>query len=161
MNKEQLIAGLVTNCKCKFSKEKLESWDVADLTTLAESFAANEEASASPVEVPAAPAAPAPAPAALPPELVAWMAGMESMVKGLTANSEREKAEVVAAIVANCRGAFSEADLMRYDLPKLNQVYSSYLPRDYSGNGGYVRANSAEEEAMPMPWPDAFKKLGV
>lgn len=162
MGKEQLIAGLVANSKCKFSKDKLQTWAEGDLQVLQDSL--GEEISIAPATPePEAPLAiPRPETAlTLPPELTTWMAGIESMIKGLTANSDREKAELVAAIVANAHGAWSEADLMRHDLPKLQTVYSSYMPRDYSLSGGTLRVNGPEEETMLMPWPDEFKKLGV
>lgn len=162
MNKTELIGALVANAKCKFSQEKLAAWDEGDLQVLQESLTQGDEAP--PAEVPTA------APATLLPtgqavaqdgELMARIAALETMIKGLTANSDREKAELVAAIVANARGAWSEADLMRHDLAKLQAVYSSYLPRDYSANAGTLRVNGPEEETMLMPWPDEFKKLGV
>ena len=154
MGKEQLIAGLVANSKCKFSQEKLQTWAESDLQVLQESLGDAEQAEAAPAapepEVPHRISRPETVPA-LPPELTSWMAGIESMIKGLTANSEREKAEIVAAIVANSSGAWSEADLMRYDTPKLQGIHASYLPRDYSGNGGYMRMG-------PMGSPTRRKK---
>jgi hypothetical protein len=162
MNKEQLIAGLVANAKCKFSKDKLQTWAEGDLQVLQDSLGEAEPV-AEPTPEPEAPHAihrPETVPT-LSPELEARLAGLESLLKGLSANSDREKAELVSAIVANSHGAWSEADLMRHDLPKLNQVYSSYLPRDYSGNGGAWRTTDPEEEELLMKWPDEFKKLGV
>lgn len=164
MAKAELIAGLTANAKCKFSKEKLESWAEGDLQVLQDSL--GEEATPE--------AAPEPSPEGshphsihrpetvpgMSPELEARLAGLESLLKGLTANSDREKAELVAAIVANSHGAWSEADLMRHDLPKLNQVYSSYLPRDYSGNSGALRVNTPEDEELLMQWPVFAKKEG-
>jgi hypothetical protein len=165
MNKEQLVAGLVTNCKCKFSKEKLESWDVADLTTLAESFAANEEAAPEPAPAPEAEAPhrisrPEPS-LTLPPELDARIAAIEDLLKGVTANTQRERSDLISAIVANSKATWSEAELKGFDTATLHKLHGMAMPRDYSGNGGYVRANSVEEEEMLMPWPDEFKKLGV
>jgi Uncharacterized protein conserved in bacteria (DUF2213) len=164
MNKTELIGALVANCNCKFSKEKLQTWDEADLTALQQSIAVNEDEAPPPSDgSPLGAATPLPTGQALAQdgELMARIAALETMIKGLTANSDREKAELVAAIVTNARGAWSEADLMRHDLAKLQAVYSSYLPRDYSGNGGALRVNGPEEETMLMPWPDEFKKLGV
>lgn len=166
MGKAELIGVLVANAKCKFSKDNLQTWAEGDLQVLQESLGGEETAVDAATEVGSPEGAthkisrPETA-LTLPPELTTWMAGIESMIKGLTANSDREKAELVAAIVANAHGAWSEADLMRHDLPKLQTVYSSYMPRDYSANAGALRANGPEEETMLMPWPDEFKKLGV
>lgn len=166
MGKEQLIAGLVANAKCKFSKEKLQTWAEGDLQVLQESLGTEEtEEVAAPEVVPVHKINRPEAGLGISPEVDARFAAIESLLKGLTANSDREKAELVAAIVANAHGAWSEADLMRHDLPKLQTVYSSYLPRDYSANAGagalWARVNGPEEETMLMPWPDEFKKLGV
>jgi len=161
MNKEQLVAGLVTNCKCKFSKEKLESWDVADLTALQESLAVNEEEAAAPQgEAPHAISRPETVPT-LSPELDARIAAIEDLLRGVTANTQRERSDLIAAIVANSKTTWSEAELRAFDTATLHKLVGMAMPRDYSGNGGYVRTNSVEEEAMLMPWPDEFKKLGV
>lgn len=152
MNKTELIGALVANAKCKFSQEKLATWDEGDLHVLQESLGTEEPAQA---EAPAAApnGLPAPVVPAMSAEIAAELAELRSMIKGLSANSEREKAELVSAIVANSHGAWSEADLMRHDLPKLQQVYGSYQPRDYSGNAGALRVNTPEDEELLMQWP--------
>jgi hypothetical protein len=162
MTKDQLIAGLVANAKCKFSQEKLATWDEADLTALQYSIAANEDEAppATETPAPATPATPLVTPVAQDGELMTRIAALEDVIKGLTANVNEERAGLVAGIVANCRGAFQAADLARFDTNKLRDIYSSYLPRDYSANAGIVRQNGPEDEELLMHWPMFEKKEG-
>lgn len=164
MTKDSLIAGLVANAKCKFSKDKLQTWAEGDLQVLQDSIGAEEPTPAEPTpEVPHTIHRPETVPAGTPwvsPELDARIAAIESLLKGLSANSDREKAELVAAIVANAHGAWSQADLMHFDLAKLQGVYASYAPRDYSANAGYVRSSAGpEDEELLMVWP-VYEKEG-
>ena len=170
MSKQELIAGLTANQKCRFSKEKLESWDEADLTALKESLATNEEEPESSGVAGSQSAVQSPQSTALPSEITQFaemirgLGGLDKLAAalgGVTANVERERSDLIAGIMANSKATWSEAQLRALDTPTLHNVHGMALPRDYSGNGGYVRANDPEEEAMPMPWPDEFKKLGV
>jgi hypothetical protein len=154
MNKTELIGALTANAKCKFAKEKLATWDEADLQVLQESLEEAPEPAAA-ADVPAA----APV-AALPPiagdaDLMARLARIEEMLGHVTANVNEERAGLIAGIVANCRGAWSEAELARCDTNKLRTVYASYMPRDYSANAGALRAGfGPEEEELLMVWPN-------
>jgi hypothetical protein len=130
---------------------------------MAKELTANEEApevpatEAPPVATPAAP----PPPVAQDPALVARIAALEDVIKGLTANQAAERAGLVAGIVANCRGAFQADDLARFDTNKLRDIYGSYLPRDYSANAGAYRDLSGpEDEELLMHWPMFEKKEG-
>ena len=154
MAKEQLIAGLTANQKCKFSKEKLESWDEADLTVLQESLAANEEESGEQTQATTEPIG-ATSGAALPSEITQFaemirgLGGVDKLAAalgGLSANADRERADLIAAIVANSKATWSEAELRAFDTPTLHKLHGMALPRDYSGNGGYVRAGTDLEE---------------
>jgi hypothetical protein len=149
MGKAELIGALCANAKCKFSKDKLDSWDEADLTSLSQSLATNDEA-----EEVAAPETPTTAPTAQDGDLIARIATLEELIKGLTANTSEERAGLIAAIVPNCRGAWSAAELGKMDIAKLRQVHGSYMPRDYSANAGAYRDMSGpEDEELLMHWP--------
>ena len=166
MAKADLIAGLTANQKCKFSKEKLATWDEADLTALQESLATNEEEAASQEDSGSQPAAHSPLPAEITQfaEMLRSLGGVDKLAAalgGMTANVERERGDLIAGIVANARSSWTEPELRGFSTEQLRKLHGMALPRDYSGNGGYVRANDPEEEAIAMPWPDEFKKLGV
>jgi hypothetical protein len=156
MNKTELIGALVANCKCKFSQEKLATWDEADLTSLRDSIAVNEDEAPPATEV----APSAVVPVAQNAELVTRIAALEDLIKGLAVNVNEERAGLVAGIVANCRGALQAADLARFDTNKLRDIYGSYQPRDYSANAGALRVNGPEDEELLMQWPVFAKKEG-
>jgi hypothetical protein len=172
MAKTELITALVANAKCKFSKEKLESWDEADLTALSQSLAANEEEGAadSQAEQAAGQAAAGNPQGALPTEITQFaemirgLGGMEKLAQALgslSANSDQERTQLIAGIVANCRGALSADDLAGFNTNKLRDIYGSYLPRDYSANAGAYRDMSGpEDEELLMHWPMFEKKEG-
>jgi hypothetical protein len=163
VNKTELIGALVANAKCKFSQEKLATWDEGDLHVLQESL---EEGA--PGRAPAPPlgaqaeASTAPVPVAQDGGLDARLAALEDAIKGLTANvnasTNEERVQLVAGIVANCRGAYQAADLAGYDINRLRAIYGSYQPRDYSANAGFLRVNTPEEEELLMKWPAEFFK---
>jgi hypothetical protein len=151
MNKTELIGALTANAKCKFAKEKLATWDEADLQVLQESLDVPEPA---PSEAAAEPATPvAVAPIAGDPDLLARLARIEEMLGHVTANVNEERAGLIAGIAANSRGALSEADVKGWDTNKLRNVYGSYQPRDYSANAGALRNIGPEEEELIMHWP--------
>jgi hypothetical protein len=97
-------------------------------------------------------------------EMIRGLGGVDKLAAalgGVTANADRERGDLISAIVANSKATWSEAQLRGLDTPTLQNIYSMAMPRDYSGNGGYMRGSDPEEEEMPMRWPDEFKKLGV
>jgi len=161
MNKAELIGALVANAQCKFSQEKLATWDEADLHVLQESFDTPPEMPADPEPTPTQ-GVPAPAvPVAQDADFMARIAALEDVIKGLTANANEERAGLIAGIVANCRGAFKAGDLTRYDTNQLRDIYGSYQPRDYSANAGTLRgAYGPEDEELVMVWPQFEKKEG-
>jgi hypothetical protein len=174
MNKTELIGALVANCKCKFSQEKLATWAEGDLQVLQESLGGEEPA---PGRAPAPPlgaveATPeiAPSPlAALPPEITQFaemirgLGGLDKLAAalgGVTANADRERSDLISAIVANHKATWSEAELRGFDTPTLHKLHGMALPRDYSGNGGAWRQSDPEEEELLMQWPMFEKKEG-
>jgi hypothetical protein len=125
--------------------------------TMAELTANEEVPEVPPAETQAAP----PPPVAQDAALVARIAALEDVIKGLTANQSQEKAGLIAGIVANCRGAFQAGDLERFDTNKLRDIYGSYLPRDYSANAGALRSSfGPEDEELLMHWP-MFEQKGA
>lgn len=160
MLKQELIAALTANQKCKFSKEKLETWEEADLESLKESLAANEEEG--PSGLPAAEVVSPATPPSIPPELTQFaemirgLGGVDKLAAalgGMTANADKERGDLISAIVANHKATWNEAELRAFDTRTLHKLYATALPRDYSGNGGYVRSSDPEEEELVMHWP--------
>jgi hypothetical protein len=163
MNKNELIGALTANAKCKFAKEKLATWDEADLQVLQESLdvpdAAPSEAAAEVVATPAA-LPPMASGSPLGADFMARLARIEEMLGHVTANVNEERAGLIAGIAANSRGALSEADVKGWDTNKLRNVYGSYQPRDYSANAGALRNIGPEEEELIMHWP-MFEQKGA
>ncbi len=168
VNKTELIGALTANCKCKFSQEKLATWDEADLQVLSESLGGEEAGAAEATQgVPAEMAAPSGASLPLEitqfAEMIRGLGGLDKLAAalgGVTANADRERSDLISAIVANHKATWSEAELRGFDTPTLHKLHGMGLPRDYSGNGGYVRINDPEEEELLMQWPMFAKKEG-
>lgn len=163
MLKQELIAGLTANQKCKFSQEKLQTWEEADLQALQESLAANEE-EAVPEVAPQSPASVAILPAELTQfaEMIRGLGGVDKLAAalgGMTANADKERGDLISAIVANHKATWNEAELRAFDTRTLHKLYATALPRDYSGNGGYVRSSDPEEEELVMHWPVLESKV--
>lgn len=157
MEKAKMVAALTANQKCKFSQEKLETWEEADLQALQESLAANEE-EAVPEVAPQSPASVAILPAELTQfaEMIRGLGGVDKLAAalgGMTANADKERGDLISAIVANHKATWNEAELRAFDTRTLHKLYATALPRDYSGNGGYVRSSDPEEEELVMHWP--------
>ena len=97
----------------------------------------------------------APSAVALPAELlelaqaVRELGGVQSLmeaVRGVKANSERQKAQSVARLAANSRCAFAKADLEAMTLDQLTKLDASLSPASYVGrNGAALVADDGEE----------------
>ncbi len=163
VNKTELIGALTANCKCKFSQEKLATWDEADLQVLSESLGGEEPGSPLGAEMAAPSAASLPLEITQFAEMIRGLGGLDKLAAalgGVTANADRERSDLISAIVANHKATWSEAELRGFDTPTLHKLHGMGLPRDYSGNGGYVRINDPEEEELLMQWPMFAKKEG-
>jgi len=114
--------------------------------------------------------APAPAPVtnraqALPPEIVelqqvlAELGGasqLRSLLGGLRANADRERAEIVGRLVANQACAFSRDDLGAMTVDQLQKLERSLTPASYVGRaGGGLSTNQRDEEWTPYQRPQA------
>jgi hypothetical protein len=165
MNKTELIGALTANAKCKFAKEKLATWDEADLQVLQESLEATADGGQGTAGTETAAEAASGSQFAVPspqsdPDLMARLARIEEMLGHVTANVNEERSGLIAAIVANCRGAWSETQLAGCDTNRLRTIYASYQPRDYSANAGALRNIGADEEELVMHWP-MFEQKGA
>lgn len=161
MAKQELVAALVANAACKFSREKLETWEEADLQALSESLTANGETQADPP----------PAQVALPPEMsqsdhsvitafaamIRSLGGVERLgaaLGAITANADGERAELVSDLAAN--SAFTAEELAQMPVASLRKLRDSLAARDYSGGAGTFRVNfGADEEELAMPYQSA------
>lgn len=145
VKKCDLVANLVANKQCKFSKEALDKWSDADLETLHQSLTANEEQAA-------------PVAAAVPDwqqAIDALAVKMDQVLGSITANADRERADLVSQISANSE--LGEADLRGLNNEQLRKLASSLQIHDYSGGAGVFRSNSQEEEYYEVPMPSAWK----
>lgn len=157
MKKCDMVAALVANKQCKFSKEQLEAFDEKTLQTLQESLTANTQAEAA-----ASATAETPAPtsnqgidvAQLTQTIVATVKEqLAPALAAITANADRERAALVAQIVAN--STLTEEQLKNMDTATLQALAQNFVPADYSGGAGFVPnsggGNELEVLAMPKP----------
>jgi hypothetical protein len=154
------VAALVANKQCKFSKETLDKWSEADLETLQQSLATNSEAQP---EQAAPLANQAPVSSGFDAKQLGEMIRgivnetVAPVLQTINANADRERAELVAEIVANEQSQFEEADLQDMPVDKLRKLAASLQPRDYSGGAGIFRNSGSEDEEYVMPmavaWP--------
>jgi 2'-5' RNA ligase len=80
--------------------------------------------------------------------------GVQSLmeaVRGVKANSERQKAQSVARLAANSRCAFGKADLEAMTLDQLGKLEASLTPASYVGRGGAVADAGGEELRVFAP----------
>lgn len=164
MKKCDLVKALTTNSACKFSKEKLDTWNVEDLQALHDSLQVNAEVEQAgavdgeleqeinmTVELPA--------------ELTEFAAMIQSLggakvigeaLGSLTANAQQEHAALVQGILANERNTFEEAELQAMSRATLQKLANSLQPVSYLGAGGFVpnsgRGSDEEVLAMPKAW---------
>ena len=66
-------------------------------------------------------------------------------VRGVKANSERQKAQIVSRLAANSRCAFGKADLEAMTLDQLGKLDASLTPASYVGRNGALAVVEGEE----------------
>jgi hypothetical protein len=79
------------------------------------------------------------------------------MSTALQTNTDREKAGIVGALLANELCVYEEGQLNAMSMAQLEKLAGQLLVvPDYSGRVGYVRANASDlkEETMQMPKPE-------
>ena len=67
-------------------------------------------------------------------------------VRGIKANSERQKAQIVGRLAANSRCAFAKGDLEAMTLDQLGKLEASLAPASYVGRGGSLAVMDDGEE---------------
>jgi 2'-5' RNA ligase len=162
VDRTKIIEGLAANAQCKCSKQQLEAMDDATLTAFASSLqpVVNEEAPAvepAPVEVVKEVV---PAELAQLAKVVADFGGIDKLtaaLSGVVANADKERADLVAGLVANERNTLSEAELKAMPVETLRKLTSAFAARFYVGSGN-VATNATEEPryttmAMPLVFP--------
>ena len=98
--------------------------------------------------------------ATLPPELTEFTEAVRAFggvgalmeaVRGIKANNDREKAQIVARLAANSRCAFSQAELEAFTLDQLAKLDASLTPvaASYMGRNGAALAANVGEELRP------------
>lgn len=158
VSKCDLVANILANKHNKFSKEALDGLNEATLETLRQSLPAETQAAAPVVNqttTAAAPVAQGIDPKALAETIRAVVnEAMAPVLQTITANADRERAELVAEIVAN--STMKAEHLKGVDLEGLRELASNLQPRDYSGGGGVFRGNTDDSEEYVMPMPNVW-----
>ncbi len=163
VDRNTIIEGLVANAQCECTKPQLEALDDATLTAFAKSMkpVVNEEAPAvepAPVEV---------VKEVVPTELsqlakvVADFGGIDKLTAALTgvvANASKERADLVAGLVANERNTLSEAELQAFPVETLRKLTSAFAPRLYVGSGNVATNSEAATKTYVMQMPSPFNK---
>ena len=165
VDRTKIIEGLAANAQCKCSKQQLEAMDSETLTAFAESLApvVNEE-------VPAVEPAPAPVEVVkevVPAELaqlakvVEQFGGIDKLtaaLSGVVANADKERTDLVAALVANDRNTLSEAELQAMPVETLRKLHSAFAPRLYVGGGNVAVNADGGAKTYVLEMPNPFKK---
>lgn len=169
VDRNTIIEGLVANAQCECTKPQLEALDDATLTAFAKSFTkatqpvVNEDAPAvepAPVEVIKEVV---PAELAQLAKVVEQFGGIEKLtaaLSGVVTNADKERADLVAGLVANERNTLSEAELQAMPVETLRKLASAFAPRVYVGGGALVTTNATAEEPRytTMAMPPVFPK---
>lgn len=79
------------------------------------------------------------------------VAALMDAVKGIKANTDRQKAQIVNRLAVNSRCAFSKADLEAMSLDSLAKLEASITPaaQSYVGRNGAALTANATEELRP------------
>lgn len=79
------------------------------------------------------------------------VAALMDAVKGIKANTDRQKAQIVNRLAVNSRCAFSKADLEAMSLDSLAKLEASIMPatQSYVGRNGAALAANAGDELRP------------
>jgi hypothetical protein len=93
-------------------------------------------------------------------KVVADFGGIDKLtaaLSGVVANADKERADLVAGLVANERNTLSEAELKAMPVETLRKLTSAFAARFYVGSGN-VATNATEEPryttmAMPLVFP--------
>lgn len=165
VDRTKIIEGLAANAQCKCSKQQLEAMDSETLAAFAESLTpvVNEEAPAvveptpAPVEVKEV----VPAELAQLAKVVEQFGGIDKLtaaLSGVVANADKERNDLVAALVANDRNTLSEAELQAMPVETLRKLHSAFAPRLYVGGGNVVATNADSAKTYVLEMPNPFAK---
>lgn len=174
--KEQLIKSLLTNARCKFTKEQLEAMDEPSLKVLQEMAEAPE--------VPPAPAPPAPTPSPAPAsseipshtpanEPPVWLKPLTDKIEAqgkkideltgqLAANAAKARQPVIDFIVTNS-DLFTPEELAAKPTDELGRIKqlvaaANHYPIDYSGRGLPTVNMAGDQIAQPPSLIEAIQK---
>lgn len=171
VDREALIASLVANSACKCSAEQLAAVDEGTL----QAFVASLTPVAAPEVAPIAnarvetPAPQQPVAVPLPQEVVAFtemvakFGGMDKLtaaLDGVVANADRERGDLITALVANERCTLSKGELAGLAVDSLRKLQAAFAPRNYAANAGALVSNTltSEDEFRVLAMPTAFKE---
>jgi 2'-5' RNA ligase len=163
VDRTKIIEGLAANAQCKCSKQQLEAMDDATLTAFASSLqpVVNEESPAvepAPVEVVKEVV---PAELAQLAKVVEQFGGIDKLtaaLSGVVANADKERADLVAGLVANERNTLSEAELKAMPVETLRKLTSAFAARFYVGSGNVATNATEEPRYTTMAMPPVFPK---
>jgi hypothetical protein len=152
--KDQLIADLVANQRCPLTAEELEGFEPERLQQLAEAFAEEETVDDSAGAEDAADEPPNGETIGDGPSNADVVARLDAIEARLNANTNQEKADLIASLVANERCPLEQEALQKLGVPELKALAGSYAPADYSGRGGF-RTQQVTGDFVEAPMPEA------
>lgn len=164
VDREAVISGLVANSACKCTREQLETMEDGTLQAFADSLkpvANTEKAEDQPIVNTEAKVEPVVVP--LPQEVVAFtqliekFGGIDKLtatLDGLAANADKERQDLVTALVANERCTLSKEELNAFPVETLRKLQAAFAPRNYAGNAGVIVSNvNSDGEFKPLAMP--------
>jgi hypothetical protein len=155
--REQTAGAVAVNCNCPEDNMEQEKKQAQATKVQTKGTKANDEAAAVQPEQPAQEetlAAVVPPEVELPGELTELLQAVRELggvgalmdaVRGVKANSDRQKGGMVARLAANSRCAFTKAELETMSVDQLGKLEASMLPRSYVGQGGAELSTGGDE----------------
>lgn len=149
---------VAVNCRCseenmnEQEEKQAKATKVAPKANESEADAGEQAAAEGQAAAVASPAAPT-----LPAELtelaqaIRDFGGVQPLmdaVRGIKANTERQKGTLVARLAANTRCAFGKAELEAMTLDQLTKLEASIAPRSYVGQNGAMAEISADADEL-------------
>lgn len=165
VDRNKVIEGLVANAQCKCTKPQLEAMELDTLVAFADSLRpiVNEDApTVEPVQAPVEVIKEVvPAELAQLAKVVEQFGGIEKLtaaLSGVVANADKERSDLVAALVGNERNTLDEADLQAMSTDALRKLASAFTPRVYVGGANVATNADASGKTYVLQMPDPFAK---
>jgi hypothetical protein len=155
--KDELIAGLTANSRCKLEPATLQKLDEKELQVLTDQMAEQAPATPPAPEAPAQPTQAPSQPAQASDEAPAWAKALigkvEALESKIQANADQERTALIEELATN-QQALPKAALEKLTTDELQGLRRMFIPVDYSGRGvliGNRQASGGDWEDYDVP----------